>query len=93
VEKKISIISKEFIEKLNALKLDLSPEQEDNLEKIEVFKKLDELSKLKENFLKTKLNLIETQESQYHNFFNTKFSHLELLLQDYKSLTNEYKVI
>lgn len=54
--------------------------------------KLSEMSKLKERFLKEKLNLIEKQENDYYNLFKNKFSHFESLVQDFKSVANEYKV-
>ena len=54
--------------------------------------KLDELSRLKENYIKDKFNLLKKEEIEYFRLFNEKFTHFQGLLNDYKSVAHEYKV-
>ena len=101
VDKKIKELSNIFSNKIKELKYDFQLLKVEDLSKIDLLQKvkyiicfkLNELSNLKERYVKDKTNLLKKEEIEYLKTFNDKFRHLKGLIDDYKSVVYEYKVV
>lgn len=90
IDKKLKELSNSFEKKLHLQ--NLTPSDQDNVDKLDLLKQIQNINELKREFIKEQLNLIEKEEKIYSNEFRNRFAHLEMLLNDYKSLVKEYQV-